>query len=92
MRETDHLKKLSDYMKRNLAKGYDDDSLKWALINQGHSRASVEKAIEVARYELAHEAGVSDEKPVITHEVVTDDSSNAEGAKKSWWKSFFGLE
>jgi len=91
MRETEHLKKLSDYMKRNLSKGYDTDSLKWALINQGHSKAAVEKAVEIARQELARESAISREKPVITHEVVTDDSSNAP-PKKSWWKSFFGLE
>ncbi len=91
MRETEHLKRLSDYVKRNLEKGYADDSLKWALINQGHSRSSVEKAIEIARQEMTRESA-SREKPVITHEVVTDDSSNTGGTKKSWWKSLFGLE
>jgi len=88
MRETDHLKKLSDYVKRNLKKGYADDSLKWALVNQGHSRTSVDKAIEIARQELAR-APLPQEKPVITHEIVTDEPV---APKKSWWKSFFGLE
>ena len=30
----------------DMGKGYADDSLKWALINQGHSRTTVEKAME----------------------------------------------
>lgn len=88
MRETEHLKKITDYMKRNLSKGYDEDSLKWALMNQGHSRASVEKAIEIARQELVKETP-SKEKPIIKHEIVSEESFQP---KRSWWKSFFGLE
>ena len=87
MRETEHLKGLTDYVKKNLEKGYADDSLKWALINQGHSRSSVEKAIEVARQELSRERA-SMEKPVIKTEVITDEPV---AQQKSWWKRFFGL-
>jgi len=87
MRETEHLRKLSDYVKRNLKKGYKEDSLKWALINQGNSRASVEKAIEIARQELIRERA-SMEKPIIKTEIITDEPA---AQQKSWWKRFFGL-
>ena len=32
------------YIKKNLQKGYNKDSLKWALISQGNSRQEVDKA------------------------------------------------
>ena len=44
IREIDSLKGLIEYLQRNLKKGYKLDELKWALINQGHSRVSVDKA------------------------------------------------
>lgn len=87
MRETEHLKKLSEYAKKNMRKGYDGDSLKWALINQGNSRNAVEKAMEIARQELAREKA-SAEKPVIKTEIIMDEPV---AENKSWFKRFFGL-
>lgn len=46
IREIDSLKGLIDYLQRNLKKGYKLDELKWALISQGHSRVSVDKAVK----------------------------------------------
>ena len=45
-----------NYIKRNLQKGYDKDSLKWALINQGNSRIEVDKAFVQAEKEIASES------------------------------------
>ena len=45
IREIDSIKGLIDYLRRNLKKGYKLDELKWALISQGHSRVSVDKAV-----------------------------------------------
>lgn len=42
-----------NYIKRNLEKGYNKDSLKWALINQGNTRAEVDKAFLQAENEIA---------------------------------------
>jgi hypothetical protein len=55
-RKEDYIKKVVDYIKKNLAKGYTEDSLRWALVKQGHSRTLVEKAINIAKKEMAETA------------------------------------
>lgn len=47
-----------NYLKRNLQKGYDKDSLKWALINQGNSRIEVDKAFAQAEKEMTRESSI----------------------------------
>lgn len=69
-REENYLMQLADYIKRNLAKGYTMESLKWALINQGHSKVEVGKAIDLANKELAKQAPVLKEKPIIKVETI----------------------
>jgi hypothetical protein len=88
MREAEQLKKLTDYLKKNLKKGYTTDSLKWALIGQGYSRTAVDKAIEQTNKELAKEAPVLKEKPTIIHEVI--DENNMPVKKKGFWARLFG--
>ena len=56
---------LVEYIKKNLAKGYTSDALKFSLINQGQSRLSVKKAFEAA------EKQIEQEKPKITHTLYT---------------------
>ena len=53
MRQEDYVNKLAEYVKKNVAKGYTLDSLRWALIDQKHSRTVVEKSIELAEKQLA---------------------------------------
>ncbi|MBS3086267.1 hypothetical protein J4422_01045 [Candidatus Pacearchaeota archaeon] len=89
MREVEQLRKLTDYIKKNLKKGYTLDSLRWALIGQGYSRTAVEKAVEQVNKELAKEAPVLKEKPVIRHEIL--DESNMPVPRKSWWERLFGM-
>ena len=50
LRKGDYKRDLVDYIKRNLKKGYTEDSLKWALVNQGNSKIEVERAIEIGIY------------------------------------------
>ena len=45
-RKRNYMQQLIEYIKNNLKKGYTKDSLKWALINQGHSKLEVEKALK----------------------------------------------
>lgn len=90
MKETEHVKKLADYFKKNIKKGYAPDSLKWALVNQGYQKTSVDKALELAHQEMAKEAPIFHEKPTITHEVI-DESGKPVEIKKSFWKRLLGL-
>ncbi len=90
MKETVNVRKMTDYFKKNLKKGYPSESLKWALINQGYQRTFVDKAIELANQEFAREAPVLKEKPEITHEIV-DETGNMVEVKKSWWRRMIGL-
>ena len=89
MRESEYNKILNDYLKKNLKKGYTEDSLKWALIRQGYSRTAVEKSMEQVHQELAAEAPIIKEKPTITHEIVGDENMTA--LPKPWYKRMFGL-
>lgn len=72
MRESDYIQQIVNYIKKNLAKGYTIDSLRWALINQDYSRTIVEKAIEIANQQLAEQAPKLNEKPLIKVEVYPD--------------------
>ncbi len=44
------------YIKKNLRKGYNRESLKWALMNQGKPRMEIEKAFKQAESEIANES------------------------------------
>ncbi len=90
IKKGDYIGELSSYIKKNLKKGYTKESLKWALVNQGHSKIEVEKAIRKAEEDLAKEAPVLKSKPEITYDVVEPKGAIAE-EKKSFWKKIFGL-
>jgi hypothetical protein len=82
--------KLIDYLKRNIKKGYSVESLKWALINQGYSRAIVESSIIEANKELAKKVPVFKEKPSIKYEII-DENDQPIIIRKPWWKRIFEL-
>ncbi|MEK6895880.1 MAG: hypothetical protein AABX12_00265 [Nanoarchaeota archaeon] len=54
-KDANYLSGLIEYAKKNLQKGYARDSLKWALVNQGHSKMEVEKALAQASSEYEKE-------------------------------------
>ena len=82
---------LVEYLKRNLKKGYTLESLKWALIGQGYPRTSIEKAIEDLNKDLAKQAPIFKEKPIIKYELI-DENNNSVKFRKPWWKRIFGLK
>jgi hypothetical protein len=88
-REESYLLQLVDYIKKNLGKGYTPESLKWALINQGHSKVEVGKAIALANQELAKQAPVLKEKPLIKVETIPPIEEEKSGFFKKV-KSWFG--
>lgn len=81
-------RKLVDYFKKNLKKGYTPDSLKWALINQGYSKTAVKRAFEIVNKELAEKAPVIKEKPVIKYEII-DENDKPIIIKRSFLKRIF---
>ncbi len=86
-RNTDYIQQLVNYIKKNLSKGYTQESLKWALVNQGHSRDSVDKAITQANEQLALQAPKLVEKPVIKVEIEPkiEEKPGFWGRIKSWF-------
>lgn len=91
MREAEYKRKIVEYLKKNLKKGYTPESLKWALVKQGYSRTLIDASIKDANTELSKEAPVlKEEKPVITHEIVGEDNQPVQ-IKKSWWRRIFGI-
>ena len=89
MEEYNYWKKIIEYLKKNLKKGYTLESLKWALIGQGYSKTSIERAIEELNKELAKKAPVLKEEPVIKYEII-DEQDRPIKIKKSFWKRIFG--
>lgn len=89
MESSSYKRKIVDYVKKNLKKGYTEDSLRWALINQGYSKISVEDALRRVHMELAQKAPILKEKPVIKYEILDEDNNPIE-IKKSFWKRIFG--
>lgn len=90
MRTEESKRRLTEYFKKNFKKGYTEESLKWALVNQGYSRTIIDNALEMAHKELAEEAPVLKEKPTISYEVLDENNKPVE-VKKPWWKKIFGL-
>ena len=77
---------ITEYLRKNAKKGYSLESLKWALIRQGHARIEVEKAIKKVEAELASQSAVV-QKPQITLEQTSVEPIAEE--KKSFWKRMF---
>jgi len=84
----DYILELTDYIKKNLKKGYTKESLKWALVQQGHSKIEVEKAIKKVDESLANEAPVLETKPIIKYEI----QPVVEEKKKPFWKRMIGMD
>jgi hypothetical protein len=86
-KDKNYVDHLVDYIVKNLKKGYTKESLKWALVGQGHARIEVEKAMKKAEEELARGAPVLQTKPEIKYEteptVVTPE-------KLPLWKRLLG--
>ena len=82
-----------EHLKRALSKGYKEESLRWASINQGYSDAVVDRAISQAKKEIADKesARMEKEKPKITYQIYDKDNKVINSNKKSFWKKLFGF-
>lgn len=89
-KDGDYIGELVEYIKKNLKKGYTQESLKWALVNQGHSVLQVKKALARLQDDMTKEAPVLKTTPSITYEVFEPKDAIAEEEKKPFWKRWFG--
>lgn len=77
---------IAEYLRKNAKKGYTLESLKWALVRQGHARAEVEKVIKKVEAEMARESSAPQVKPQVTLEPAAVQPVEE---KKSFWKRMF---
>ena len=85
---------LIEHIKKNLAKGYNQDTLRFSLMSQGYSRITVENALEKANKELAKTIPEVKEKPKIIYKIIGEDNKPIQIStqKNSFWrkiKDFF---
>jgi SOS response regulatory protein OraA/RecX len=87
MRRLDNKRELVDYFKKNLSKNYTAESLKFALINQGYSRAAIDQALEQANKELSENAPkLPKEKPIIKYEVYDQNNKPINVEPFTFWE------
>lgn len=75
MRRVNDKRQLVDYFKKNLAKNYTEESLKFALLSQGYSRVAIDESLIQSHKELAEKAPILREKPVIKYSLY-DENNN----------------
>ncbi len=89
MRRLDNKRELIDYFKKNLSKNYTSDSLKFALITQGYSRAAINQAIDQANKEISETAPkLPKEKPIIKYEVYDQNNKPLNVEPFTFWERF----
>lgn len=80
----DCVQQLTEYIIKNLTKGYTLDALNVSLINQGYSRVSINNAIDRANKQLAERIPPIKEKPQIIYKAIEEENQG----KKRIFKFF----
>ena len=88
LRDGDYIKGLIRYAQRNLSRGYTLDQIRLTLMQQGYSRAAVDRAIRVAQ-ESMPKAPVAEAKPAPKIEVV--EPEYVPERKRSFFQKLLGL-
>ena len=90
MQLINYIQQLADYIMKNLSKGYTIDSLRFSLMNQGYSKISIDKAIEIANKKLATKAPLMKEKPQITYKIIDEENKPIYISEIKTKKGFLG--
>ncbi len=78
---------LVEHIKKNLSKGYDEESLKYALIKQGYSRIEVNYVIRIAKKEIEErKKPEKKEKPIIKYEIY---GANNKPIREPFWRRIY---
>ncbi|MCR4327208.1 MAG: hypothetical protein NUV46_01360 [Nanoarchaeota archaeon] len=86
MRRLNDKRQLVEYFKKNLAKNYTGESLKFALISQGYSRVAIDEALNQANKEIAQKAPLLREKPVIKYSLYNENNEPIHVESFSFWE------
>ncbi len=86
IRGQDYTQQLAEYIKKNISKGYTPESLRWALVSQGHSRVQVDKAVKLATEQMAATAPKMVEEPMTSPQI--QEMAEPE-KKKGFWERLF---
>jgi len=86
MRRLDGKRELIKYFKRNLSKNYTEESLKFALLNQGYSKTAIEQAMIQAHKEIAEKAPILKEKPIIKYEIYNENNEPIKVEPFNFWE------
>ncbi len=90
MQLINYIQQLADYIMKNLSKGYTIDSLRFSLMNQGYSKISIDKAIEIANKKLAAKVPLMKEKPQITYKIIDEENKPIYISEIKTKKGFLG--
>lgn len=81
-----------DHLKKALLKGYKEDALKWASMEQGYSDAVFDRTMSQAKKEISDEekGRLEAEKPKITVKIYDENNKIINPDRKPFWKRIFG--
>ncbi|MEX0932565.1 MAG: hypothetical protein WDZ77_00490 [Candidatus Pacearchaeota archaeon] len=87
----DRRAKLVEYFRKNLSKGYTEESLKWSLVQQGYSRTDISRALEKLERQKEEERKLNAknrDKPKIKYELYGEDNKPIKIETRKPRKSF----
>jgi len=90
MRKVDQISTLVDYLRKNFAKGYKLNDLKWTLISQGYSKIEIDKAMVIIDQEQAAEDKRRRDIEEATKKMTMPEVEVVKEEKKGFWRSIFG--
>lgn len=91
MRKVDQISPLVDYMRKNLAKGYKINELRWTLVSQGYSKIEIDKALNIINQEQGEEDKRKADIEAATKKMMEESKPElVKEEKKGFFRSLFG--
>jgi len=87
LRDSDYMKRVLQYISKNMSRGYTEDQLRILLIQQGYSRAAVERGLRM--YNESKPKAVV--KPKVESQVVTVKADPVPEKKPGFFARLFGF-
>ena len=90
LRDGDYMDYLMKYIERNVSKGYNTDQIRLLLMNQGYSRAAVERAFRMYSQKHPKQEETAKEEPQV--EVVEAPQKEEKKGFFSWLSGIFSSD